>query len=462
MRSCLFLALLAFLALPQRLYAQKTTTPAAKSSAPAGATAYAVRDTAIAKLFDKPSDIKWVKAFKGRVDDASVVDISLGFDGQHCRGYMAYAKSRIRFRLEGYFDTLTGFQFEEYDLSRNLTGYLNGSYTNRRIVAEWTNHSRTLGCTIEAQEVAPGQSLTVNCSDNKWNSRFITRYNNARCDMVLVRAHNGDLDGFLWVEADGKTYRLKGDIRPDGEYEMEALLPNGKVAGLLQGNLQPGQNTDCNWIGSGEKRSFKFNLKEHFLSGCYEYADYGSSYDALYPRTPCAGCNTWLDQQVTNWVNRCKTALNDKKLPLNPANRSTQRASAWAEVACWTENVFSGYLSFAESWSARSSEGLSFNFDLRTGKPITFSDLFNKGFDAKVWLDDYARRESPKLPAFANDPQYREWLQREGFPLFALRRDGLEISTIFHAAYGRQALLVPYAQLKPYMKKDNPVADFVK
>ena len=99
---------------------------------------------------------------------------------------------------------------------------------------------------------------------------------------------------------------------------------------------------------------------------------------------------------------------------------------------------------------------------MRTGKPITFVELFNKGFDAKTWLADYAKRESPKLPAFAGDPQYREWLDKEGFPLFTLRRDGLEISTLFHPSYGRQALLVPYGSLKPYMRKDNPVADLVK
>ena len=62
----------------------------------------------------------------------------------------------------------------------------------------------------------------------------------------------------------------------------------------------------------------------------------------------------------------------------------------------------------------------------------------------------------------ASDPEYREWLAKEGFPMFALRRDGLELSTLFHGQYGRQTLLVPYASLKPYMKKDNPVAEFVK
>jgi hypothetical protein len=463
-----------FCIIPGVFFAQKSSTPANKPSNSSAAAPkpsapvltpalapYAVKDTAIAKLFEKQSDIQWVKSFKGRLDDASVVDISLGFDGMNCRGYMSYAKSRIRFRLEGYFDTLSGFQLEERDMSRGLTGFLTGTYVNRRLMADWSNADKTLGARIEAEEVSPGQSLTVNCSDNKWSGRYITRYNNARCDMVLVRSHNGALDGFLWIEADNKTYRLKGDIALEGNYEMEALLPNGKVAGLLQGNIKPGQNTDCNWIGSGEKRIFKFTLKDYFLSGCYEYADYATSYDALYPRTPCSGCNTWLDQQVTGWVTKCKTTLNDKKTALTPANRSTQRASAWAEVACWTENIFSGYFSFSETWDQR-IDGLSYNFDLRTGKPITFNELFNKGFDAKTWLADYARRESPKLSAFAADPQYREWIGKEGFPLFTLRRDGLEISTLFHPSYGRQALLIPYESIKPYMRKDNPIADLVK
>ena len=86
----------------------------------------------------------------------------------------------------------------------------------------------------------------------------------------------------------------------------------------------------------------------------------------------------------------------------------------------------------------------------------------NKGFNAKSWLDAYARKEAPKLQAFAADAGYRAWLDKNGFPLYTLRRDGLELSTPFHPVYGRQRLLIPYAELKPYMKKENPVADLVR
>ncbi|MCC7465858.1 MAG: hypothetical protein IT261_06295, partial [Saprospiraceae bacterium] len=91
------LVLLLLCWLPLALAAQKTNppsgtgkqptksapaAPASNAPAPTPATATAAgRDTAIAKLFDKPSDLKWVKYYKGRLDDAYVVDLALGFDG---------------------------------------------------------------------------------------------------------------------------------------------------------------------------------------------------------------------------------------------------------------------------------------------------------------------------------------------------------------------------------------------
>lgn len=447
--------------------AGNTTTPSASKptsattgNPPSPAAMAGKKDTAILKLFEKPADIKWVKYFKGRLDDASVVDLTLGFDGRNCRGYLSYAKSRIRFNLSGPLDT-SGFVLEERDMSRGITGTLRGTFRNRRIEAEWFNADNTLGSKLEAEEVTQGQLASLNCSDNKWSSRYITRYNGARSDMVLVRSHNGALDGFLWVESDGRTYRLKGDLKADGTYEMEVLGSGDRLAAIMSGNLKPGQNTASNWVGSGERRTFNFVLKDHFLLGCYEYADYATSYDVLYPRTPCALCNTQLDEKVNQWVERCKTAFLEKKVPLTPNNRGSQRASAWPEIACWTDNVLAGYVTFSDTWTDQ-AQGLSFNFDLRTNKEISLDDLFNKGFNAQKYLNDWANREMPKLASFATDPQYREWLTKEGFPLFAIRREGLEISTLFHPQYGRQTLLVPYAGLKTYFKKDSPVGEFVK
>jgi hypothetical protein len=84
--------------------------------------------------------------------------------------------------------------------------------------------------------------------------------------------------------------------------KWKCLAPEIVWRHCLVASSKAGQNTDCNWVGSGERRTFKFVLKDHFLLGCYEYADYATSYDVLYPRTPCAHCNTQLDEQVNQWV----------------------------------------------------------------------------------------------------------------------------------------------------------------
>ncbi len=427
------IVLFLFLWLPIGLIAQKTNPPAGSGKAPAKtssptksaspapasnapvpkpATATATaRDTAITRLFEKPAEIKWVKNFKGRLDDASVVDISLGFDGRNCRGYLTYAKSRIRFQLSGTLDT-SGFVLQERDLSRNVTGQLKGTLQNKHLEADWTNTDNSLGSKLEAEEVLPGQTMTLNCSDNKWSSRYITRYNGARCDMILVRTHNGGLDGFLWVESDGRTYRLKGEIKNNNSFEMEVLGSADRLAAILSGKMAPGQNAEVNWVGSGERRTFKFTLKDHFLLGCYEYADYATSYDVLYPRTPCPSCNTQLDEQMNKWIERCQTTFNEKKMNLDPGSRARQRASAWPEIASWTDLLFTGYITFSDTWNAQ-PQGISFNYDLRTNKELLLDDLFNKGFNAKQYLSDCANREMPKLPGFAVNPKYRERVSKE-------------------------------------------------
>ncbi|MBN8683063.1 MAG: hypothetical protein J0L99_10420 [Chitinophagales bacterium] len=443
--------------------AKPAATPgnAAQPAKPAGPQkAVTPRDSAVAKLFDKPENVQWIRHFKGRMDDIALVDISLGFDGKQCKGYLNYNKSKARLRLEG---TLNGDKLvlEERDAGRESTGKLEGTLSDKRLEAEWTSVDQSIGSRLSAQELLPGQSLNLTCGDNKWANRYITRYNGARADMVLMRTHNGNLNGFLWVESDDKTYTLKGRIGDDNKYELEALTANEKVAAQLQGEFKPGAGTDCNWVGSGEKRVFKFALKDNFVMGCFEYADFFAQYDALFPRTPCQNCNTWLDQQISNWVTRCRSTLAAKKETPGPATRNRNRGGAWSEVATWTDNIFAGYFTFSDTWTDE-AQGLAYNFDLRTGKVLTLEELFNKGFNARAWLDDYARKESPKMPQYATDPIYRMWLDKQGFPLFCFRRDGLEISTLFHPTYGRQSLLVPYAMLKPYMKSNNAIAEFVK
>ena len=431
---------------------QKPAPAPVKSAVPAPP-----RDSNVLKLFDK-NTVKWQKTYKGRFDDAAVVEVSLGYDGKICRGFLVYPQSNTRIRLEGKMDT-SGFKLEERNDNQRVSGYISGRIQGKSLTAEWNNSDNSLGGRIEAEEV-PLQA-PVNCSDNKWSSRYITRYNNARCDMVLVRAQGGILDGFLWIESDGTTYRLKGEAKSDGTYEMDALGEADRLVAIISGEFKAGQGTVCRWTGSGEKREFKFILKDHFQMGCYDYADYNASFDVLHPHTVCEPCNTWLDEQVKQWLEKCKSVFESQNLKQTPETRNVQRASAWPEITCWTDNLLSGYLTFSDTRSSE-TQGIAYNFDLKNGKLINPEDLFVKSFSYKNWFSDFANKEMPKLPSFAADPQFRSWLVEEGFPLMVIRREGFELSTLFHPFYGRQTLFVPYSSIRNSLRKDGPLGEFVK
>lgn len=419
------------------------------------------QDSAVYRLFPKTTDLIWVKYFSGRLDDVSDVDISLGFDGKNCKGYLIYTDSKTRLRLDGTLTDSSSLKLREFSPANEMSGYLRGSLVGKCLDAEWINHNNTLGSQLEAEEVPAGQIGLSHCGDNKWVSRYATTRSGGRFEVVLSRANNGLLVGSAWTESDNQTYLLRGAITDNGNYLLDVKTQDGKSAGQMSGTMRYLQSFETNWQTPDRiNQLFDFYLKESLAVGCHEFADFTSSYDILYPKTKCSSCNSWLEKQVSSWVNSCKDHFAAQKLTIKPATRATLRASGWADVSLWTDELLCGSLTFEESWS-ENPHGLSFNFDLKNGRDITLNDLFIKNFDAKTWLAEYAGREAVKLPIWSQ-PNARAWLQKEGFPLFLLRRDGLAMQTPFHPIFGQQTILIPYPTLKPYLLKNSPAAAFVK
>lgn len=419
-----------------------------------------VPDSLVRSLFDGGQPLLWVRRYRGRIDDAFLVEVVLGFDGAHCRGFCTYVKSKVRFILQGRLESDKVF-LEERGKDNTVTGTFTGRLDSLGILLNWQNTTETISCSLEAY-VSGGAVVTANCGDNKWAGRYISRYNNTRVDMVLIWSHHGSVDGFLWIEADKQTYRLRGTGDRALTFEVEALLSDGKTAGLLQGNLSNPGVVTCSWLGGGQKRSFVFNQKDKLLFGCLDFADFRSGFDAYYPKTACLSCNSWLDQQMIGWINQCKAKAAENKETSDADLRNKYRGSSWTEIVCWTDRLLCGYLTFTETWNTE-AQGVAFNFDIKTGKLITLDDLFNtKSFDASAWMLDYSRRMLAGLPRYSRDPEFQAWIEKAGFPMFSIRREGIELSSYFHPQYGRQALLIPYVDLRDYLRKDGPLGELYK
>jgi hypothetical protein len=417
-------------------------------------------DSSILRLFPSNTSLKWVKKYAGRMDDVSDIDIVLGFDGKFCKGFLTYSESRTRLTLDG---TLEGDKFSLFELDghSDTSGYIKGNLLGKILLAEWNNYNNAIGSAIECEEITASKVGISHCGDNKWINKYNINYNGGNFEIILCRFNNGLLFGSSWIETGNMNYILKGEIKVDGDFFVNLFKTDGTEAGTFQGNMKNIQSLGLDWTTqAGKHQFFTFPLIETLSVGCYEYADYTNSYDVLFPKTRCFTCNTWMERKVAAWLNKCKGSFASNPQKENPSNRAAQRASGWADISLWNDDLLCGTLTFTESW-ADDANGISFNFDLNTGKEIKFEDLFIKKFDARTWLEVYEKKEIAKLPMIA-DKEFKNWIETEGFPLFLLQRDGMVLATPFHPVFGQQKINIPYSVLKPYLKKENPVAQYVR
>jgi hypothetical protein len=418
-------------------------------------------DTAIYPLFRQRSDLRWIKRYSARFDDALTAEVMLGYDGVNCRGYLSHPKSRTRFRLDG---TLTGANLllKELDPQGEVTGYLRGTYNGRLWTLDWTNYDNTVGSRLTGVEIGATQRADDYCGDNKWVNRYAGQWNNQAVECVLARSHDGRLQGYAWFAGENRQYDLKGRLDDVGQYQLTATGADGRAAGQIKGLLNQLQITEAEWVAEGrDDRALRLTLQQNLLVGCSEFADYVGSLDALYPKTRCTPCNAWFEQQITTWVNQAKAVMVSKGGNPSPATRNSLRGTGWVEITCWNNDIFSGHLTFTNNWGGPEWTE-PFSFDLKKGHKITVEDLFVRSFDFRAWMQQYARSEMPKLSRFASDPGYRAWLAQGEFQLASLRYDGLALVTKFHPVYGREQIVAPYRLLVPYFKKNTPLESLLR
>lgn len=390
----------------------------------------------------------------------SDVDLSLGFDGKNCRGWMTYIESQTRLRLDGVLrgDTLI---LREIAPNDETSGYLRGTFQKRKFDADWSNYNGTLGGRLESEEVNV-QSLggVSHCGDNKWLNRYATKLNGGAVEVSLLRANNGFLTGQIWLDRDRKTYNLKGEINDDGDYSLDITRADGQSQGKLKGSMQYLQNLEAMWeTTGGGKQFFNFSLLETRPVGCYESADFSGGWDVIYPKTKSNSCNTWFERQVGAWVSTCKNHFSKNQPDATPQNRAARRASAWPEIVFWSDNFYCGILTCTESWEEQ-PHGKAFNFDLAKNREILLEDIFIKNFEAKTWLEAQAKKQAPWLNG-SDRVGLRPWLDQVGFPFWNLTREGIEMSSPFHPMFGRQRVLVAWDLVKPYLRKDSFVLNLI-
>ncbi|MEM9820250.1 MAG: hypothetical protein AAF985_04235 [Bacteroidota bacterium] len=412
----------------------------------------------ITQLFEKPQKIQWIKHFKGRMDDLNDVSISLAFDGKNCRGQLVYLRSKAQFDLVGFLKK-GKLQLQEFDYKGRLTGHLDGEIKPQGLIANWTNYNQQIGGQFRLAEVDREATVPTYCGDNKWIRAYKGMVGKEKVELILQKEGDHRLSGNIYFKSKDQTYNVQGHMDLFDNVYLTLKDDWAQVRGKMEGTFGDRQKFNLTFsYPEGKENICTFNLKSKWAIGCVEYADYAANYNILYPKLKNAAFNQWMEQMTNDWVAQCKeqsTKVSAKVEEPSPSMRAIVRASAWVNIDYLSSDLISGLLTSNQNWKDHQSNK-TIVYDLKKERAVQLVDIFKSDFDYRNFL----RRQLNKSIAnhqFYKDFAFREWLSKEDFAYFSVRKEGIRFCTRFHPIYGQQQMTIAYSKLKPFVKTDGPI-----
>jgi hypothetical protein len=318
--------------------------------------------------------------------------------------------------------------------------------------------------------------------------------------MKLVRA-DPQLTGSYFYQRIGTRINLKGTIDPDGKFVLEEFDQTGKQTGIFKGVWTvDAQDTLVHlsglWSKPNQKDSDKsaaFSVHEEpiSLTGDVELiakqikeSNKKLMYEieAQYPQFS-GGSNPNFEKfnQLVRAVVTNKVAGFKKDMAPEEGEESRPEGSMGSdlgvayEIALATDDVISVEFdigSYYQGAAHPNSYSQTVNYDLKNGKQLKLSDLFQPGSKYLQMLANYCIADLKKQSKAKGEELPADMLQSGAAPTvknyqsWKITRTGLGINfdsyQVGPYAAGPQYVLVPYASLKEFVNLAGPIAQFAK
>ena len=412
-------------------------------------------EEAVRVMFDDNSQVKWVEHYRGRLSDINDVAMTLGYDGNTCRGIMWYLRSKTKFQLKGEIigDTL---KLLEYDSIGLATGRVEGvleEYDGFK--GSWFTLDKSLG---ESLEMLPSMSeprYPGYCGDNKWVHKYSGTIGEQDVEMILRRGNNGFVKGTVFYKKENVTHHVEGELlNREREIFLEIKDVNWNEKAVITGKVDfSSDKISGKAFINGVETTCDLPLFEELAVGCIEYSDFLTKTEITYPKTLNQDFNENIRNQIQDWLTLSKAYIEEyqgTQTMLTASQRSALRSYCWYEIDCFNSRMISGKIIQTNTWDDN-FQGFSFNYDLVENKAITLENLFKEEFDYQTFVKKYVSEEITKRP-FYSDGYYKLWIATQRFEYFTFRREGLVFSTVFNGTYGEQQVTIPYETIKPYLR----------
>jgi hypothetical protein len=322
--------------------------------------------------------------------------------------------------------------------------------------------------------------------------------------MKLMR-EGEKLTGSYSYQKIGKKIDVRGNVDKDGNVTLEEFDTSGKQTGVFNGTWKLDENglveISGTWTKPGSDKKIAFSLHQEpieFSNGVevisrqikeknkklkyeidVEYPQLSGSVDPNYEK---------FNQTVRSLITRKVSDFKKEMTPTAEDTATPDFESSPSDVSMDSDISVSYGVALAKddlisieftvsSYSAGAAHPNSYtevvNFDLKNGKLLKLTDLFQPGSKYLQTLSGYCIQALTKQAKEAGDTNPDEdWIKKGAAPEltnydnWSITKKGLGITfdpyQVGSYAAGPQYVLVPYSALKEIIKPDGPVGQFVK
>jgi len=407
-------------------------------------------------LFSKNIKLKWVKHFKGRINDYNDVVAVIGYDGMLCKGVLQYIRSGDQFQLDGILDK-DQLILKETDSNGHISGYIKGNLVDNTFEGDWSNYDNSIGSSIYLKKENNVKLIPSYCGNDKWMRRYTAIFGEEAIELSIQKLQGERVSGMIYFKSTNKTYKVTGTwSTTDG---MNLILKDDygqNIAKLIAPKISDSEIKGSVIYTPTDFINCKFQLNAKLNTGCIESSDYLSMYDLIFPKTNNAAFNNWIENLITNEAKKFSKKSNQASaslVALTPEKRHHIRSNGWFEIGFFNDNLLSGILLLESTDDEK--RAIPINFDLTNNRPILFEDIFRKEYNHNHFVEKIIRVEFTKHALYKNDETFRKWIKTVSFPHMILLRNGIHFSSDFNSIYGRQGITIPYEKLKGFVEKKS-------
>ena len=319
--------------------------------------------------------------------------------------------------------------------------------------------------------------------------------------VMEITRRDSTLNGSYYYVSQGKNLSLYGNIDKKGKVSMTESVNDKDTGGTLTGSFSPDGSFSGTWAGNG--KSFPIDLKENYENGAakaeikvisqsMELKKAKADVTVSYPIVSLPNVEA---QNAINKAIELKAMMNSEEggkaksasveasvkeclagykeileeMASEPAMEGRGVGEESSQYISLNEN---GILAITESGymdggGAHPNSFLSFeNYNTSTGAKISLSDILQSNYQSGLY--PIAEKLFYKQTGFGKDEI--QWGEKGKFYLpennFQIQKEGLFFSygqyEIGAYALGMPFVLIPYSDLKPFIKASSPLSAFVK